>query len=242
MVKYKTIYITPTIMKQILFGLASLLVFASSAFGSVHMFQYKSQVSKIEYLIDTTFITSLESVALPYGTATLGDAVIGTFSYDPSSAEPYVEKWGGAQYEPPLSTMNIGLGSIVAGGMPQGGIAKVYDNDYEGGDFLGLFSYYYSWDYRTKEELDVMFDDPAGNVLHSHYLPGQETLDFTSGRLVYEITHVAEALSGDWYTYTWRVHGDISSISLISAVPEPSTYAMLLAGLGMMAWRRRKGG
>ncbi|WP_229419235.1 PEP-CTERM sorting domain-containing protein [Pseudoduganella dura] len=33
--------------------------------------------------------------------------------------------------------------------------------------------------------------------------------------------------------------GALTSMSLVSAVPEPGTYAMLLAGIGLVAWRRR---
>jgi len=42
----------------------------------------------------------------------------------------------------------------------------------------------------------------------------------------------------------WAVHdGDVGQLSLISQVPEPETYAMLLAGLGLlgfMAHRRKE--
>lgn len=51
-----------------------------------------------------------------------------------------------------------------------------------------------------------------------------------------------------WFAYayvsfedneTLYFQGDITSASIVSSVPEPGTYAMLLVGLGLVAWRRR---
>ncbi|MBV6319565.1 FxDxF family PEP-CTERM protein [Duganella violaceipulchra] len=77
-----------------------------------------------------------------------------------------------------------------------------------------------------------------------------------------EIAHVNDSLNGAWETRTYTLIGDgsamklkfiatgrsdslgtsLDNVSLTSAVPEPETYAMMLAGLGLVGFaaRRRK--
>lgn len=43
--------------------------------------------------------------------------------------------------------------------------------------------------------------------------------------------------NGEYQSLLFR--GAMTSASVVSGVPEPGTYAMLLAGLGLLAWRRR---
>lgn len=69
------------------------------------------------------------------------------------------------------------------------------------------------------------FDGTTGNTWHQMF-------NLQAGNYYYQITGNATGSQGGFYSLT----------STVAAVPEPETYAMLLAGLGIVAslYRRRK--
>lgn len=136
--------------------------------------------------------------------------------------------------------MNFNNGSLIVGGTPERGITRVYDNNaYAAGDSVSTYSYYFSRDFQM---LSVTLFDLSGTVLHGSQLPGAETTKFADGNFTYEYKQNALPENGKVHTDNWTVEGDITGVTQISAVPEPGTYAMLLAGPGIVGWRRRAAG
>ena len=79
----------------------------------------------------------------------------------------------------------------------------------------------------SKLSADFLFNGLSGNTTNAVVL--------STGKYFYSVTGSATGLFGGFYTLT-------STIVPIQAVPEPETYAMLLAGLGAVGFlaRRRK--
>ena len=230
-------------MKMLICALTGALALASSVQAANTTFQYTAKVTTIEFAVDWAPPQSLTSATLPTGFATIGNSLVGTFSYDVLPAQGDVGPHGSGQYgKAASSTMNFEHGAIVAGGVPQGGAIWVYNNEpMTAPDSLGIFSYFFTPGTIARETLGVTLTDLDGTVLNSHQLPGAETTGFRSGTFVYQYEQTVK--QGDaFHSYTWSIRGDIAGVSQVSAVPEPGTYAMLLAGLGVLAWRRRARG
>lgn len=225
-------------MKKFTIALTGALLIAGTAHATQPVFQFKSTVKSIEHWVDIERPVTLSSVALPSGFVSVNDAVIGTLSYDIRSTGT-VSDSGGTNYAPAATTFRIGAGMVVGGGRPNGGITWVYDNDrFPFGDALTSFSYFYSNNWQVSEGLGVALEDPSGTVLSGHQLPGAELTGFTSGEFSYTYETWIPDASGNHY-HRWDLKGDITAIA---AVPEPGTYAMLLAGLVIVGWRRRARG
>jgi hypothetical protein len=57
------------------------------------------------------------------------------------------------------------------------------------------------------------------------------TLSMTGNKYTYD-----HSFSRNWFNFTIVAH-----VGNLSPVPEPETYAMLIAGLGLLGWRLRRG-
>jgi hypothetical protein len=80
------------------------------------------------------------------------------------------------------------------------------------------------------ETLSLGFADPTAQALTGSGIPSTLSGFGNGGSFYYD----RQEASGDWY----GMRGMITSLT--PAVPEPETYAMLLAGLGMLGWRRKR--
>lgn len=96
---------------------------------------------------------------------------------------------------------------------------------------------------------DVTFDAPMFYTEGPGYV-GQTTLTFTAPADTLDDLSIPVTLAPftGWFTYayvslednqTLYFQGNITSASIVSSVPEPGTSAMLLGGLGFLAWRMR---
>ncbi|AXA94747.1 hypothetical protein DPH57_15490 [Massilia sp. YMA4] len=81
-------------------------------------------------------------------------------------------------------------------------------------------------------ELNAPYD-----TISTTALPTLAYSSFQNGDIIFQARQAADATGqGEWH---FSVSGHLTSVSLVSAVPEPATYAMLLAGFGLLGWRAR---
>jgi hypothetical protein len=89
----------------------------------------------------------------------------------------------------------------------------------------------------------VRFDGTSTDVLHRARLPGEPLLALEHATFSFHYTYYSEEEQSFRHMLA---SGDLTSIKLInttmpvSAIPEPGACAMLLTGLGLMAWRGRR--
>ncbi|QJD91400.1 PEP-CTERM sorting domain-containing protein [Duganella dendranthematis] len=82
--------------------------------------------------------------------------------------------------------------------------------------------------------MGLVVADPSATALTYNHIPDSLT-PFPQGtfRYYYSTGMAPHAL---WLTAA----GAITSVTLVSSVPEPATYTMMAAGLGLLAWRRQR--
>ena len=171
-------------------------------------------------------------------------AVIASLSFGlPAAAGTVVingDTTGGSTYNRPVSTMTS-LSSVGTNVHYQvttftvstaGAYSLLSEAGYD--NFLGLYAS--AFDPTQPLHNAIAYNDDLGSLLRSGF-----TTDLLAGVSYFAVASAFENKDFGAYKLTISGPGDIS---LSSAVPEPATWAMMIAGFGLAgaALRRRKGG
>lgn len=224
------------VFTQALCTLMAGLAIAGAAHAERYTLKYTATISSIE---DTRQwpIPSYESASADGNVISLGDTVTGYFTFD--TAMPPIQSgtsWArygsdeafghvivfdktGFSQQATTYHSQIDVTTASAGG---------WDRDWV--SFQAPMYYMDGPGYAAATTLS--FQAPAG-TLGDTALPA--TLSPFTGWFTYAYVSYAD-------DETLVFEGNITSASIVSSVPEPGTYAMLLAGLGLVAWRRRARG
>jgi hypothetical protein len=226
-------------MKNFLAGLLGCLTIASAAHADVLTYEYTAkinQLSQYTWLEDRIPLTTTDR---PGHIINLGDEVTGRFSIDTLTPRFANREDAGVVYsEYDGSTRNeisatIGHNDFNLESASSSGsyLSVQHGSTVNGGDNLTLRDF--SEAPQGVHTFSISFSDSSGTTLGNSDLP----------------TSLA-GLNEAKFNYSFYINGtftaidmaaDITALNLISvsAVPESNTYLMLLAGLPLLAWRRR---
>jgi hypothetical protein len=101
-------------------------------------------------------------------------------------------------------------------------------------DSFGIGAYRYGGFGATREVLSLSFVDDTHTKLNVSIVPGAV---LTSLAIPNGLRYEFNGANGSAY-----ISSELTSLRFITAVPEPETYAMLMAGLALIGWRGRRAG
>ncbi|WEF31014.1 PEP-CTERM sorting domain-containing protein [Pseudoduganella chitinolytica] len=220
------------------------LALAASAQAEVHTYEYTAVVASInEFELATGRHEWLNVSTLPGFAIALGDTVRGRFSIDTNTGLSYSEPFGDgviADYSDFTNRNRVSI-AFDRSGHDFAALGPLYTNlsitdqpvD-SGDDVLHLSQGTYGPG--PRESIAIDLTDPSGTALSKAVIPASIAAFGLQTFMYHYDTGV-----GPGYTQV-IVNGGFTSLREVSAVPEPGSYAMLLAGLGLLGWQRRRKG
>lgn len=222
-------------MKKYISALLGSLLLSLSAHAASVTYNYTATVYLI-YNYDYTQPRPLTpySITLSDGTISIGNHFQGQFTYDTATSLQatnleYDATYAGAA---PTTTSGARFDNGVTFAMPAGApqsTIKIYDNNPYLNDYLSIYA-----DGQTADERAMTFNFASENesVMHGSAIPG--ALEAFERRFIYLEARVSP-------TSTFSALASIDSLTpTVAPVPEPETYAMLLAGIGLVGWTARR--
>jgi len=187
--------------------------------------------------VDVTGAVTSSQAPLPF---VIGDLVSGTFTYDSNAlivSSVNIPGFQSVSYMGNALQLSVGASSYTA-------IIPTIDvTEGVAGDFISFFGQGISgpsFSGFTMSKMQISLNDTTGTAFTGVPLPLPPFSTASFGQLVGQLDFFS-GVGGDGPPEMKQTFFSISSFSLASAVPEPETYAMLLAGLSLLvAVRRRK--
>ena len=222
-------------MQKFLATVAAGLLLSQLAHAEILTFQYTAKVSNIEENDN-----AVQSSSFAGGQISLGDSMTGTITYD--TALPVVSRYDygfstDITYNP-LNSLELSMQ------IPTGGVnfeANYYTfagtsyhpkgSSYTDTFSAGAYRYLYMPNGGMSQEVLVVAFGDSTHTKFSDNIPGLNALGFDSNSIRYQYVGQQKSLN---------LQGTITDLRAIQSVPEPETYAMLLAGLSLLGLRRCK--
>jgi hypothetical protein len=210
-----------------------------SAQATVYEFEFTATIQEMVEFEPQTFTGgAVGSSALSGNTVSVGDVVHGHFSYDTTTAL-FGNFGGGPMYA--ASGAQNSLGAHTDGGslgLSNPGYSstnvQVLNNAaiLGGGDGFGVANL--STNATASQLMALSFFDPTGHALSDDAVPGAiDANAFSQSSFYYLYTSsTTHAMMG--------ANGTLTSLTQVTAVPEPETYGMLLTGLAAVVWAARR--
>lgn len=226
-------------MRKLLTALATGLALSSPAVhAELYTLHYTAKITDISRLGTFPEEFPVSKVTIRNQVINLDDTVTGSYTFDTSAS--------------PMSRYNYGSGTKAHFGndAPFGAIVQFDRTGYR--EMSSMYSTaitvedasadsgdhdYVRFDGNTYGNdwvgFGLHFTDPTATALSESTIPTTALSLFNSSFYFGSVSYTPGVSS-------YRLKGEVTSMSLVSTVPEPSTYAMLLAGIGLVAWRRKR--
>nr|WP_315212361.1 PEP-CTERM sorting domain-containing protein [uncultured Duganella sp.] len=209
---------------------------SASVHAATVTYNYTASVYFIySYDSTTPWPSTPGSITLSDGVIGLGDVYHGQFTYDtatPLHTNPndYDPTYTGVA---PLNSSTAQFASGVTFTSTPGAAKSnidIYDNSTYLHDYLSILAY--SGSGADERSMTFNFANDNESALNGKTIPG--SLNAFERRFVYFSGNISP-------TSSYTVLANIDSLSpAVTAVPEPETYAMLLAGIGLVGWSASK--
>ncbi|MBY0556040.1 MAG: FxDxF family PEP-CTERM protein [Burkholderiaceae bacterium] len=233
-------------MKKLPLFLAALAL-TGSANATVLQFDFTAKIQEMVEFSPLTFSGGpVNSSKLSGSTVTVGDVIRGHFTYDTTTAQ-FGNFSGVPMYAAPLAqnTLSAAIGqqSIALDQAQTSTNVQVANNaaSLGGADSFGIASV--SANAVATQLMALNLFDASGTAFSSDAIPASlDFAAFNSSTFYYTYSSVAtHAMMGANGTLTsLTVTPVVDGGTNITPVPEPETYAMLLAGLGLLGWTARR--
>jgi hypothetical protein len=217
---------------KMVFAVALAALTTASAHAEIVTFEFTAVVSKI-FQLDPTLPFMTDSVVIKDSTVRTSDIVHGTFSYDTSAPVWLTPRPDTAVYKDLASLTFAFQGGLKfePATTPGSSQVSVQNNRNYAGDTRFLDSIGIATGVLENESASFFLVDDQGIAFNSTSLPSRLTLSqFSQRTLTYDIGPDDTRVS---------VEAEITSLNAVTAVPEPSSYVLLLSGLALLGWRRR---
>lgn len=223
-------------------ALSAALILAGNAHAATKTYQFSGTVSSIVegsgYFQTPTVLSSTPVVG---GAIALGDTFKGTFSFDTATSpftgysSPYGSQstYGGGA----LSAAFSGSGPSIASSSST--YTYVFDQPAGSNSPDEVTVYGYTYDYTgtpTQRTLILSLKDSDAALLASTAFPDTQLDGFAAKTFTLQ---ELRAVNGVFSTLS--VSGQLASFNAVSPVPEPSMSVCILASLGLLAWRCKRG-
>lgn len=213
-------------MQKYLAGLLSALMLSISAHAAQVTYDFTAMIGSIsDYSLTRSGPFSPQSITLADGAVSVGDTLKGRISYDTSTALQVDPLGDGPTYTgtSPLSSVTLKFDASNVSYRSTQAQITLYDNNPYWNDAISLDTN----DNSTQRSF-LLWATTRGAVVNGSVIPSSLNA-FDDQRLFFG--------ADDYLALAY-----FTSMTQVSAVPEPSTSAMLLAGVGLVGWiaRRRK--
>jgi hypothetical protein len=224
-------------------ALLALTAACSAAQAELYTYRFTTTITSVVECVNPFSCTEVGTSALAGSPVATGHTVSGTFTYNTATpvgsttefgwgtSRDFAEQGGAGGNHVTLSSDQDGLGF---GATVATSYTYLIQDTVSGTDYLSLSAANSSAaDYRS---VTLEFADEDGSAFDGAWLP--HTLPLAAlESATFKYTYFANTPEVDPIL---RASGTLTSIELISSVPEPSAYALFAAGLGLLAWRRKR--
>lgn len=223
------------------------LLCAASAQATVVTYNFTATITSVREMENPFFGTEVASTALAGDTIARGHTVRGTLTVDtempPSYSDTY--DWGTVNiFEASGNSLNAARFAFdqntIGFATPDAAAPRFYQivEDRPEGNYDSLHLSASVARQSGTDYMSLTFRDEDGVAFNGAQLPATLPTALLES-MVFEYDYLGQPGNGP-QAYL-KVVGALTSFEQVSSVPEPTTYAMFAAGLGLLAWRRKRG-